>query len=327
MLETLRYCSRCGAELTEKIIDLAVRQICPACETVFYRNPTPAASVLLLNEQREVLCLKRKQELFHGWWSLPTAFVEMGESVADAALRKLREEAGLEGHILHLLSADSLAVNVYGDVLIATFEAENCGGTERPGPDSSEIAYFPLDDLPPLAFRIHEKAAAACQEIHREEWRIQDSFRQLRRGGDHEMLSDELLRFMQERAGEIARRWLDDIRSNPSTPSYHAIDTENLLDKATAALTQFAHWLLGEEEAAEIQAFYRALGEERQSGGVPFAEVFSSLTIFRKHIWTFAVEQGVWQRSIDVYRILELDRRLMLFFDRAIYQTARGYRS
>jgi hypothetical protein len=33
----------------------------------------------------------------------------------------------------------------------------------------------------------------------------------------------------------------------------------------------------------------------------------------------------MWHRPIDVYRVLELDRRITLFFDRAAYHAAKGW--
>lgn len=320
-----RFCSQCGGELAYRTVDEKTREVCPACETVFYRNPLPAAASLVLNEKREVLCLKRGQKLHKGKWALPIGFVEMDESVADAALRELREEAGIEGRILQMLHVDSQKLDYYGDVLIATFETEKIGGVETPGKDSEAVAYFPLDRLPELAFDSNEKAIRACKEIHKEDWAIRDSFEKLQVDEGSAMISDALVDLVRDRAEEIVRRWIVDIRSNPTTPSYKEVDPEHLLEKATAALSQFGRWLAGDEQPHEVSAFYRAVGAERQAGGFGLHEVLSSLAIFRKHIWTFALDQGVWERPIDAYRVLELDHRLMLFFDRAMYHTAKGF--
>jgi hypothetical protein len=47
--------------------------------------------------------------------------------------------------------------------------------------------------------------------------------------------------------------------------------------------------------------------------------------LLRKHIWLFARRHGVWERPIDVYRVLELNRRIVVFFDKAMYETTRGF--
>ena len=33
----------------------------------------------------------------------------------------------------------------------------------------------------------------------------------------------------------------------------------------------------------------------------------------------------MWQKTIDIYMALELDRRIMIFFDKAAFYTAQGY--
>ncbi len=35
--------------------------------------------------------------------------------------------------------------------------------------------------------------------------------------------------------------------------------------------------------------------------------------------------RGMWDKAIDIYMALELERRMMLFFDKAAYYIARGF--
>jgi len=74
-----------------------------------------------------------------------------------------------------------------------------------------------------------------------------------------------------------------------------------------------------------MQSFYQMLGRDRRDNGFSLDEVLSALTLLRKQVWTHARQQGVWERPIDVYRVLELNRRIVLFFDKAIYHTALGF--
>ncbi len=64
---------------------------------------------------------------------------------------------------------------------------------------------------------------------------------------------------------------------------------------------------------------------ERSGQGFSAHELISSLTLLKKHVWTYTRTRGVWQRPIDVYRVLELNRRIALFFDRAIYHATLGF--
>jgi 8-oxo-dGTP diphosphatase len=320
-----RFCAQCGASLVESLVDERPREVCPACGTVAYRNPLPVASALVLNDQREVLLVKRRQDPQRGAWCLPIGFAEVGETILQATLRELREEAGIEGRILRLLDVDSHVSYFYGDLLIVTYEVERVGGIEAAGTDAEAAAYFPLDALPPLAFTANDRAVQACRELHREEWAMRDSFDRLQSGQVSEMLSDALVALIHADAPEVARRWLADVRENPTTPSYQRTDPRLLLGDASTALSQFGRWLQGDQAENEIRAFYHELGEQRCAAGFGLHEVLSSLMLLRKHIYAYARSHGVWERPLEAYRVLELDRRLVLFFDRAMYHVARGY--
>jgi len=331
MAKAPRYCAQCGALLENREIEGRTREVCPACGTVFYRNPLPVASAFVMNARREVLLVKRNHEPQIGLWCLPIGFAEQNETIAEAALRELREEAGIDGRVVRLLDVDSYSSDYYGDLLIVTFEVEKTGGCEQPGTDAGEVGYFPFHALPPLAFPANDRAVAAARRLHEDAWAIRDSFIRLggepgeHRARDERMLSDALVSIIQEHAFQISAAWLADVRMNPTTTGYRKLDPDQLLPRAEFAVRQFGRWLTGEEVTHEVREFYWRLGRERRQQGVKAEDVLSSLTLLKKHVWTFARERGVWERPIDVYRVLELDRRLVLFFDRAMFHMLRGH--
>lgn len=319
-----KYCSQCGGAVITRVVEDRSREICSECGTVFYRNPLPVAACLVLNENREVLLVKRKREPHKGEWCLPIGFAEMSETIADAARRELMEETGIKGRIVRLLDTDSFESDYYGDLLIVTFEVEKVTGDEQAGDDAEALSYFPLNKLPPLAFSANEKAVRVCMEVHQDEWAIQDSFESLQ-ADEGEMLSDALVGFIRDHAKEVTRLWFADVRSNPTTASYRKIDPDLLLERGATAVSQFRRWLKGHEADHEVRTFYQTLGRDRKTQGFAIHEVLSSLTLLRKHIWTYARSHGVWKRPLDVYRVLELNRRIALFFDKAIYHTVVGF--
>lgn len=319
------YCAQCGHAVTTRPVEGRQRVVCPACGHIFYENPLPVAAAVVLNERREVLLVKRKREPHQGRWCLPMGFAEKGETIEVAALRELHEETGVQGAVLRLLDADSFESSYYGDLLVVTFEIRKLGGAEQPGDDADDVRYFPLAQHPPLAFNANDKALAAAVAAHREEWEIQDSFAALHDAEEKAMLSDALVALVEQQAQAVAAQWLADVRSNPTTPSYRRLDPAQLLEQATGAVSHFGRWLKGDEATVEVKVFYQVLAGERRAQGCPAHEVISALTLMKKHLWQFARSQGVWQRPVDVYRVLELNRRLAIFFDQAIYRVARAF--
>ncbi len=320
-----KLCSQCGATLARRRVDDRERDVCDACGAVFYQNPLPVAAAAVLDDKRRILLVRRRKDPHRGMWCLPIGFAELNETIEQAALRELEEEAGVRGRVVRLLDADSLEDSFYGDLLVVTFEIERLSGEPRPGDDAVEAAYFSLENLPPLAFSSNRKAVDRLREAHHEEWAIQDSFHKLGGADRQDLLSDPLLRLLREHAADVARLWLEEVRQNPTTPSYRTLPDSDLLPRAESVLRQFERWLSQESDGQEVRDFYRQLGVARRHQGVALAEILSSLSLLRKNIWLFARGHGVWARPIEAYRALELDRRLVAFFDRAMYQVALGY--
>ena len=319
------YCSKCGNKVIIQTIDNRERICCPVCNTIFYENPLPVAAAVVLNERREVLLVRRGNQPHKGSWCLPMGFAELGETIADAARRELKEETGVEALVLRLLDADSVESDFYGDLLIVTYEMQRVGGHEQAGDDAEEVRYFPLDATPPLAFSSNRQALETCLVAHQEGWDIHDSFVTLGANQDKAMLSDELVALIEARADEIAALWLVDARRNPATSSYHTVHPDQLLERGTSAIAQFGRWLKGSTSLVEVKSFYELLAQERRRQGFAVHEVLSAIALLKKHVWTFARSRGMWERPIDMYRVLELNRRMAEFFDRAMVYTARSF--
>ena len=152
------FCNFCGKALGVDLLDAKERQVGENCKEIYYENPLPVASVILENRDREVLLVKRAREPFKDMWCLPIGFAETGESIEDAALRELKEETGITGKIIQLIDVCSHTNRLYGELLIVTFESEKVDGIETAGDDASECRYFPIKNLPKLAFDSQERA-------------------------------------------------------------------------------------------------------------------------------------------------------------------------
>jgi len=147
------YCPHCRAKLESKPIGPAMRMACPECDFVHFRNPALGAAVVIRDEMGRLLMVKRGGTVTRsGYWSLPAGYVDYGEEVRTAAARELREETGLEAAIGE---AVFVATNFHDSEKVSVciwFEGTVTGGALEAGDDAVEAAFFPLDDLPDLAF-------------------------------------------------------------------------------------------------------------------------------------------------------------------------------
>jgi ADP-ribose pyrophosphatase YjhB (NUDIX family) len=151
---SLNFCSRCGATLRLGTIpgEDRDRLSCEACGHIVYVNPRLVVTTFPVTDAGEIVLIKRGIEPGLGEWAQPGGFLEVDETVHQAAIRETWEETGLlvePGEIIGLYTRLEAAV-----VTIA-FEARIVGGTPGPTPEATEIQAYAPDAIPwrDIAFR------------------------------------------------------------------------------------------------------------------------------------------------------------------------------
>lgn len=125
-----------------------------------YKHPRPMVTVdtVVLRPGTagpEVLLIQRANDPFKGHWALPGGFVDEHEDLEAAAHRELQEETGLTGLSMNQLRAVGTPGrdprgHTISVVYVAACPAHPCGVLA--GDDAAAARWFPLDDLPSLAF-------------------------------------------------------------------------------------------------------------------------------------------------------------------------------
>ena len=141
-----------------------MRPTCPRCGLVLYRNPVPAAGVILPGPDG-VLMVRRKYDPAAGDWCLPAGFLEYGESPTRCAVRELREETGVRARLTGLFGVYAGVDDPRVRTVLILYTARRTGGRLRAGDDAIEARYFPLGRLPArIAFGSHRRALAEFAE-------------------------------------------------------------------------------------------------------------------------------------------------------------------
>lgn len=126
-----------------------------------YKYPRPAVSVDIAifmpqDDEFKVLLIQRAQEPYKGLYALPGGFVEIQESLEEAALRELKEETRLvipQLTQIHTFSAPDR--DPRGRVISTCFGAilsKTTHQTPQAGSDAADFAWFNIENLPHLAF-------------------------------------------------------------------------------------------------------------------------------------------------------------------------------
>ena len=125
-----------------------------------YERPSVTVDVVIfsiLAEELKVLLVKRRLWPYEGMWAIPGGFVQMAESLEEAAYRELAEETGVTGADVYLEQ-----LYTFGDpgrdprtrvITVAYFALVSADKLQpQAASDAEALAWFSIYSLPPLAF-------------------------------------------------------------------------------------------------------------------------------------------------------------------------------
>src|SRR5437588_9215748 len=127
-----------------------------------YERPSVTVDVLMMSlRQRDlqILLVKRKSWPFEGMWAIPGGFVNIDESLEDAAKRELQEETAVQDVYLEQLYTfgdpdRDPRTRVITVVYFALLDSERL--QVRAASDAADVGWFSVYNLPSLAFD-HDK--------------------------------------------------------------------------------------------------------------------------------------------------------------------------
>jgi hypothetical protein len=134
-----------------------------------------------------------------------------------------------------------------------------------------------------------------------------------------------LVDLIEQNADDLARNWVLDVQNQPEMVTYHSYDKDILHERIFTVFSHLGRWISEETTKEEIANHYRLLGAERREEGFALSEVVYDLILSRRHIWLKVLEEGVLDTALEMSQAMDLQNRVMRFFDRAIYFTIMGY--
>jgi ADP-ribose pyrophosphatase YjhB (NUDIX family) len=96
------------------------------------------------------------REASDGKWTLPGGWADVNQTAAECVVRETFEESGFEVRAVKLAAVHDYARNNHPQRALHSvyklfFLCEITGGTARPSEETSEVAFFSRDELPPLS--------------------------------------------------------------------------------------------------------------------------------------------------------------------------------
>ena len=140
-LDEARFCPRCGAAAE---VAYPRSLACPSCGYAAFYNPKPVACAIPRDADGRVWLLRRAFDPGAGMWTFPGGFVDLGESVEDAARRETREEMDIDVELGRLVGVYSRA----DDRVVLVVFAARALTEPRTTVEAIEVRAFAPDELP-----------------------------------------------------------------------------------------------------------------------------------------------------------------------------------
>lgn len=117
------------------------------------KTPLLAVDCVVVDPARGVLMVRRKESPFKGKLALPGGFVDIGETVEEAAKRELMEETGLQATSLELVGVYSRPDrDPRGHTCSVAFLASVKPADSHAGDDADAVAWVRNFDAIEIAF-------------------------------------------------------------------------------------------------------------------------------------------------------------------------------
>lgn len=142
-----RFCSACKGDMNWYSDGWGRR--CSSCGAKQFPASQPCA-IVLVRRGSDVLLI-HKPEWTDGRYSIPSGFVDLGESLEECAVREVREETGIEIKNLQYVGSQNWP---FPSSLMSGFVAEYAGGElQIEIKEIDDARWFPIDRLPTLPSR------------------------------------------------------------------------------------------------------------------------------------------------------------------------------
>ena len=135
---------------------------------IYPTAPLVGVGVVVFNEKKQVVLIKRGNEPKKGLWAIPGGTVELGEQVSETAIREVKEECDINIELRDLLGVVDLILKDNGGkvqyhYVLIDYLAQYSDGKLKPQSDVSEAGWFYQNeleklDIPEVTLKVLEKA-------------------------------------------------------------------------------------------------------------------------------------------------------------------------
>ncbi|MCC7553872.1 MAG: NUDIX hydrolase [Methanobacteriaceae archaeon] len=113
-----------------------------------YKKPSITVDIIIFNEDKEFILIKRKNDPYKDYWAIPGGFIDYGETVENAAIREAKEETNIDIKLKNILGVYSEKNrDPRGHTVTIVFLANGNIEKMKANSDAKEINIFSFNDI------------------------------------------------------------------------------------------------------------------------------------------------------------------------------------
>lgn len=139
------------------------------------------------------------------------------------------------------------------------------------------------------------------------------------------MLYLKIMEVLKTDAEQLSKRVVKDLLTRGETEYHKKYSEEIMYERVYDVYSNLSYWLDRARPKEEIHKRFSDMGKKRFQDGIPLHEVVMFLMLIKRHLWLYLLEKHFFESSYELMKSLEMNNRIVLFFDRAILAASVGY--
>jgi ADP-ribose pyrophosphatase YjhB (NUDIX family) len=165
----MNYCSECGGKITLKWVEHEKRHrhSCTSCGRTHYQNPSVIVCCLIHRQGKLLMC-RRAEYPARGQWTVPSGFLERGETLEEGAVRETFEETGVILDPVQLDLCSVINMHELNQIAVAFRAQLTVEPQITPGLECLEVAFVAEEEIPRDKFAWYAAMGTWPRQIFKE---------------------------------------------------------------------------------------------------------------------------------------------------------------
>ena len=149
------------------------------------------------------------------------------------------------------------------------------------------------------------------------------------------MVAERLVELIEIQAPRLAADVTQDLMTNPRTTGFAGVKRAELEERLFQLLHHLGNWI-SDRRSVKVEAEFADWGRRRFDQRIPISQIVFAIIVLKQHLRRYIRDHGLVEASfprvegdyvlpMHLHSLQELNTRVGLFFDEALYHLALGY--